>query len=366
MTSAPYGKVLAGNSESIRRAYDTFSAQPVDLVLPSEQNEAPRGSKPHGIFAEPPGAKDTIPFLAKDGDLEDEYQKTIARPVSVTGPGTFFRRAARTLLFEPTAEKGWWFERVDLPKDLPTLVSVRNVWTTARNIVLRSGSPHNYMRMVEHIIALKLGMGIDNLLIKVYSGDPPLFDRGSMDIVEALESAGIRKQNAPVPYVTVRETATIGGENGGFLTFAPHDGRKKLTIDCAIDFKNAIGKQRIRFDLTTKIFRQGAEARTNTNTAVKLYCRTLGLLFADIRNSGYTNKNILIAGRRRYLNEPKLIYNGKSLEAVWHRAIMDLLAAVALIDSGRFVGKIISYKSGHALDADMIRLLYKHNLLIAV
>jgi len=337
MTNAPYGKIIAGNAESIRRAYDVFSSQPLDAVLASEQN-----------------------------DLEDVNQKTIAQPVSVTGPGTFFRRAARTLLFEPTAEKGWWFERTDLPRDLPTLVSVRNVWTTARNIVLRSGSPHNYMRMVEHIIALKLGMGIDNLLIKAGAGDPPLFDRGSMDIVEALESAGTREQNAPVPYVTVKETITIGGENGSFLTFAPHDGRKKLTFDCAIDFQNAIGKQRIKFDLTRKLFRDKAMARTNTTTTMKLYCLTIGKLFADIRNMGYTNKNILIAGKRRYLNAPRLMQDGKSLEAVWHRAIMDLLAAVALIDCGRFAGKITSYKSGHALDADMIRLLYRHNLLMTV
>lgn len=142
MTDTPYGKIIAGDSEIVRRAYDVFLSQPVDLILNSDQS-----------------------------GLEDDFQKTIARPVSVTGPGTFFRRAERTLLFEPSAEKGWWFERIDLPKDLPTSVSIRNVWTTARNIVLRSGSPHNYMRMVEHIIALKLGMGIDNLLIKVTSGD---------------------------------------------------------------------------------------------------------------------------------------------------------------------------------------------------
>jgi UDP-3-O-acyl-N-acetylglucosamine deacetylase len=187
-----------------------------------------------------------------------------------------------------------------------------------------------------------------------------------MDLVEALESAGTMRQKEPAPYVTVRETVSICSDNGSFLVFMPAAGNKRLTIDCALDFPNAIGKQRIMFDLTPQIFRQGAEARTNTNTAVKLYCQTLGLLFADIRNSGYTSKNILIAGRRRYLNAPKLIHNGKSLEAAWHRAIMDLLAAVALIDRGRFAGKIISYRSGHALDVAMVTLLYKHNLLVAV
>jgi len=332
--TTPYGKILAGNAEDVRRAFDLFSAQPVDWT---------------GEVAV--------------GGHADEFQTTIARPVSVTGPGTFFRREARTLSFEPSATEGWWFERADLANDLPTLVSVRNVWTTARNIVLRSGSEHNYMRMVEHIIALKLGMGIDNLAIKVNSGDPPLFDRGSLDLVEALDSAGIVGAKEKAHYVTVREPVCMGSENGGFLAFLPAEGQKRLTIDCAIDFNNAIGRQRIKFDLEKKLFGEKAVARTNTNSAVRFYYYTVGQLFADIRNSGYTSRNILIAGRKKYLNEPKLMHNGKSLEAVWHRAVMDLLAAVALIDRGRFVGKIISYKSGHTLDVDMIRMLYKRDLL---
>ena len=68
-----------------------------------------------------------------------------------------------------------------------TYVSIRNVWTSARNIVLRSGNPHNYLRMVEHIIALRLGMGVDDVVISTNSGDPPLFDRSSVDLVEAVE-----------------------------------------------------------------------------------------------------------------------------------------------------------------------------------
>lgn len=137
----------------------------------------------------------------------------------------------------------------------------------------------------------------------------------------------------------------------------------KLIIDCAVDFKSAIGKQRIRFVVNNKTFRHGALARTNANFWMMLFCKTIGKLFADIRNLGYTTKNILIAGRHRYFNEPKLIYDGKSLEAVWHRAVLDLLAAVALIDRGRFAGTIISYKSGHVLDVEMIRNLYRLDLL---
>ena len=192
MNQEPYGVILAGDADEVRRAYDKFAQQPVDWDLTGEPPDPP-----------------------------DRCQVTIRKPVKVTGSGTFFGREHRTLTFEPTALEGWWFDRVDQPLSLPIKVSVRNVWTTIRNIVLRSGSPHNYMRMVEHIIALRLGLGIDNLMIKADSGDPPLFDRGSIDLVEALADAGTEPSTAPVVYVTVKEAVTMGGANGSFVTLLP-------------------------------------------------------------------------------------------------------------------------------------------------
>jgi UDP-3-O-acyl-N-acetylglucosamine deacetylase len=148
------------------------------------------------------------------------------------------------------------------------------------------------------------------------------------------------------------------------LTFLPaENGRRQLHVDCAVDFRSAISRQRVRFDVTRKVFRHGAYARTNTTLGRMLYCRTAGKIFADIRNLGYTLKNILVAGRWRYFNAPRMVHNGKSLEAVWHRASLDLLATVALIDRRRFAGRIISFKAGHTLDVEMIRQIHQRGLL---
>ena len=86
--------------------------------------------------------------------------------------------------------------------------------------------------------------------------------------------------------------------------------------------------------------------------------------FADVRNLGYNNNNVLIASKNKYINQPRLIYNNKSLEAVWHRSVLDLLAAIALIPDGRFVGHISSYKAGHRLDCELIRQLYLNQILV--
>lgn len=336
-----FGTILTGDASVLARAYERFDAQPVDWDLSGSPPATPH-----------------------------RMQKTIARAVSASGPGTFFGKATRRITFEPTDLEGWWFVRDDLPDSLPVRVSIRNVWTTGdvvSNIVLRSGPPQNYVRMVEHIVALKVGLEIDNVLIRVESGDPPLFKRGSLDLVEALEGAGTVAQERPVRYFTVKERVTVGLPNGSFLIFDPHrEGPPKLTVDVGIDFPTAIGKQRIRFPLNYEHFRRGAEARTNTSFAKMVYVKTVGRIFADIRNLGYTMDNIVVASRWGYANEARLKHNGKSLEAVWHRAVLDLFAAIALLEEGRFAGHITSSRAGHFLDCLAMRLLYKRGLLVPV
>lgn len=335
--SYPIGKVLLGETQAVRQAYERFHAQAVDVV---------------DVVDGPSGFSDR--------------RTTLAGERSVTGPGTFYGRAQRTLTFGPSEDHGWWIDRTDLSEQLKTHVTVRNVWTSARNIVLRSGNPHNYLRMVEHIVALRLGMGVDDVVIRVNSGDPPLFERSSMDLVEAIEQAGVVERPEPARYVTVKEPVTFGGDRGDFLTFLPpENGERKLRLDCAIDFSSVIGKQRIVFDVTPKTFKHGAFARTNASHQQMLMVRTFGFLFADTRNLGYTPDNILIHGKKKFYGEPRFVQpeSGKALEPVWHRATLDLLAAIALIDAGRFVGRVVSYRAGHTLDVRAVAQLYLHNLL---
>lgn len=335
MASKPYGRVIIGEAAEMDAGYRHWEQQPVDQEM-----------------------------LRDDGGYTPR-QTTLGGVASVTGPGTFFGKTQRTLTFEPADSGGWRFDREDLPDSLPISVSPETIWTTVRNIVLSSGSPHNYMRMVEHIVALRTGLGIDHVLIRMNAGDPPLFDRSSMPLVEAFDAVGTRTLQASARYVTVREPVAAMGPYGSFLVFLPaEDGARTLEVDCALHFRTAIGKQRVRFTVTPETFRYGAAARTNTNFWMMLYCKTIGKIFADVRHLGYTTRNILVAGKHHYINRPLLIHNGKSLEAGWHRATLDLLAAVALIDRGRLAGKVISCKAGHALDCRMVQQLSEGDWLV--
>lgn len=340
-TISDLGKVLEGNEEALKSAFSSFRSIPVDLDWSGEE-PMPRIANP----------------------------RTIARPVEVSAPGTFSKNSIRTLRLEPTEQPGWWLQRCDIPDSLPIKVSVRNVWTTGEivsNIVLRSGSPHNYVRLVEHIIALKAGMDVDNLLIKFESGDPPLFNEGSKELVEAINSAGRKELPGKVRYFTVKERVSLLTSHGGILRIDPaEEGSVALEIDCVRDFPNAIGKQRIRFMSNERSFLHGSTARTNSTARQKLFVMTIGKLFPESRNLGYNNKNVLIAGKRKYSNTATHFENGKSLEAAWHRAILDLLAALALIEEGRFAGKIVDYKGGHYPDVEMVKLMYANDVLVEI
>lgn len=335
----PQGRTIFGSDAEIDKSFAAFSAQ-----HPDEIRLAP---------------DDTPPLPA--------HRTTIAAEMSVSGVGTFRGKERRTLTFAPSSIHGWHIRRTDQSEQLDTSCDISNLWTSARNLVLRSGSPHNYLRMVEHIIALKAGMGVDDVVIKTNSGDPPLFDKSSIPLVEALESAKIIETAEKASYTTVAEPLRFGGKRGDFLLFIPaKPGQKFLRLDVAISWNTVIGSQRIILDVTPSIFKYGAFARTNATHRQYQLARTIGLLFAETRNLGYNMQNILIHGRRKFYNTPRFLdeASGKALEPVWHRAVLDLLAAIAIMTPDRFTGTVVSYRAGHTLDCDAVRAIRRRDLLV--
>ena len=331
------GKVVFGSSAKIAAAYERFSAQEIDEV-----RLAPDRSSPFPL-----------------------RRRTISKEVSVAGIGTFRGSEKQTLTFAPSTRPGWWIRRMDLPEQLDTFVDIANLWTSAQNLVLRSGSPHNYLRMVEHIVALKTGLGVDDVLLKVNSGDPPLFDQSSLPLVEAMDGAGVVESDTPATFVTVKEPVAFGGNRGDFLLFLPaKPGERNLRVDCAISWDTVIGRQRVLFDVTADTFRYASFARTNATHRQYILAKTVGKLFAATRNWGYNDRNILIHGPTRFYTEPRFEHEGKFLEPVWHRATLDLMAALALTGSDRFAGTVVSYRAGHTLDCDAVRALYRNDLLV--
>lgn len=333
------GKTVFGCADAIAAAYERFRFQPIDETRLATDRSCPFGP----------------------------VRRTLEGEAPVAGVGTFKGSCKQTLTFAPSDKPGWWIRRMDQSSQLDTFVDISNLWTSAQNLVLRSGSPHNYLRMVEHIIALRVGLGVDDVLLKVNSGDPPLFDQSSLPLIKAMEHAKIVDTNRESTYVTVKEPVAFGGSRGDFLLFLPaENGERNLRVDCAISWNTVIGNQRILFDVTPETFRYASFARTNATRKQYLLAKTVGKLFAATRNWGYNDKNILIHGKRKFYTQPRFPVGDKFLEPIWHRATLDLLAAIALVGDERFVGTVVSYRAGHTLDCDAIRALRRNDLLVRV
>ncbi len=333
----PKCRLVVGSQASLDAALARFNAQPIDDVRLSETGSGWRSGR-----------------------------TTLAAETSVAGVGTFRGRERRTITFAPSQKPGWWIRRTDQPEQLDTAVDIANLWTSAGNIVLRSGSPHNYLRMVEHIVALKGGLGLDDVVLKTNSGDPPLFDDSSRPLVEAVQAAGIVEAGGVASYVTVSEPLAFSGPRGDFLLFLPDDGSRRLRLDVAINWHTVIGDQRIVFDVTPETFAYGSHARTNATHRQYQLVKAFGWLRADRRHLGYNMDNILIHGRTRWYGAPRYPLAGtdKFLEPVWHRATLDLLAALSLTGPDRFVGTVVSYRAGHTQDCNAVRALYRNELLV--
>ena len=331
------GRIVFGSAASVDAAYRLFREQPIDETRLS----------------------------GKAGSAFPDRRRTLSGEAVIAGIGTFQGRTRQTLAFAPSERPGWWIRRMDQPEQLDTKVDISNLWTSAQNLVLRSGSQHNYLRMVEHIIALKCGLGVDDVLLKVYSGDPPLFDQSSIPLIETVDRAGIEETQEPATWVTVKEPLAFGGSRGDFLLFLPAaGGSRSLRIDCAISWNTVIGRQRVLFDVTPETFRYAAFARTNATHRQYIFVKTIGRLFAATRNLGYNEQNILIHGPKRFYTEPRFHVGEKFLEPVWHRATLDLMAALSLFGEHRFCGTVVSFRAGHTLDCDAVRAICRNNLLV--
>ena len=88
------GRIVAGDKKAIEKAIGKWAGQKVD--------------DRRVVAGEDAG------FSAK--------RTTIGGPVSVTGPGTFYGKAKRTLVFRPSSRPGWWIKRTDQFEQLPVEV----------------------------------------------------------------------------------------------------------------------------------------------------------------------------------------------------------------------------------------------------
>jgi UDP-3-O-acyl-N-acetylglucosamine deacetylase len=245
---------------------------------------------------------------------------TIARPASLIGVDEMGRRAAVRLSPAGPAA-GIWFNG-------SVRATVANAEASGHATCLGRG--RGCVRMVEHLLAACLGLGVTDLAVEVKGVGLPIGDGSAEPYVRLLTKTGIvRYKCGPGPARLKRPVRVKEGAR--FIAAVPARG---LIINCLTRFPE-FGPQFCSFALTAASFlKDVAPARTlaQTDASPSVLKQKLGLRF-ELKRAG----RFVCAERWRFRNEP-----------CRHKAL-DLLGDIALL--GRpLEAKVFAYMPGHRLN----------------
>src|SRR5215210_3616226 len=130
-------------------------------------------------------------------------QRTLVRPVSVTGFGYFSGRDIRVEFWPAAEHAGVTFVRHDIGSAarIPADAALR-IEQPRRTTLELNGIR---VEMVEHVLAALSGMRVDNCEVWVDAAEMPGCDGSAKAFVAAIDAAGIVEQRASVRQVVVGE-----------------------------------------------------------------------------------------------------------------------------------------------------------------
>lgn len=277
-------------------------------------------------------------------------QRTLAGSACVAGFGYWSGKDV-TVEFRPALPgAGIVFFRSDLPQARPIPASVERRVEVPRRTALALGAAS--VEMVEHILAALYGLGIDNCEIHASGAEMPGCDGSALPFVEALTAAGIVEQPPAKRRLIVTEVTRVG--NDETWVEARPGKPDQLSIKYRLDYgpESAIGRQTIELAIDENSFlRELAAARTFLLEEEAQWLRSRGL------GSRVTNRDLLVFGSAGVIDNELRFED----ECVRHKAL-DLVGDLALAGCD-IAGHIIAFRSGHRLNAELVRVLLKEGRL---
>ncbi|NIL98433.1 MAG: UDP-3-O-[3-hydroxymyristoyl] N-acetylglucosamine deacetylase [Planctomycetales bacterium] len=242
-------------------------------------------------------------------------------------------------------DSGIVFVRHDLasPVRIPALVANR-IETPRRTSLSKDGAT---IEMVEHILAALAGLGIDNCEVWVDQTEMPGCDGSSQQFVDALQVAGLVAQDALRQQLIVRQVTRLGDSEYWIEAQPSQDGT--TTIRYRLDYAAAtpaIGRQTAEFSLDREVFcRELASCRTFMLDQEAKWLLSQGF------GQRVQPSDVLVFDQEGPI-ENELRYED---ECVRHK-ILDIVGDLSLAGC-RIVGKIVAHRSGHRLNAELVKAL---------
>lgn len=268
-------------------------------------------------------------------------QQTLREPVRLSGIGLHSgNRVAMGLLPAPP-HSGIRFRRIDLEGQPEIEAHIDNVVETTRSTTLGKGNVR--VHTVEHILAALTGCGVDNALVELDAGEPPVTDGSAREYSRVIEAAGIVPQGEAREIYSVTEPIEMSSGDT-FMAMFPHD---RLKVTCTSSDRQGRHTQCRSIELSAETWaREIAPARTFCFFEEIEYLIKNGL----IKGGGLENA-VVIRDDAVLTTEPLRFAD----EFVRHK-ILDIVGDLSLV--GRPVaGHVVAVRPSHASNCELARLI---------
>lgn len=275
-----------------------------------------------------------------------QVQQTIAKSVAVEGKGLFSGRPVHMTFYPAPANHGVVFVRKD-QGGLSIPANVSHVMPALRRTSLRNGEAT--VDTCEHCLSAIAGLRLDNLRIELDGPELPAMDGSAKPFFDLLEQAGCTPTDAPRARLVVREPVVVQ-EGDAVVAAVPCD-EPEMQVIYELDYgaQCPIGRQLRTFDFSNGDYaHEIAPART--------------FILADeareLRNHGMgthlSANDVLVISDDGPLGDYPMRFDD---EPVRHK-MLDLIGDLYLLGAP-IQGRIIAYKSGHALNHELVRALVR-------
>lgn len=169
-----------------------------------------------------------------------EYQTTINKPFTLSGPGLHTGKYTHATLKPAPADTGIVLLRTDLEKMVSIPARAENVHDTNHGTTLAVGEV--MVSTIEHMMSALHGMHVDNVFVEVDGPEIPILDGSARLWVNQITEVGLVTLEKERKYIILPQRVEWQDSKSGILMIAePADDFK---VDCRIEFESVlIGSQ---------------------------------------------------------------------------------------------------------------------------
>lgn len=266
-----------------------------------------------------------------------EKQQTLLKEISYTGNGLHSGKEVTMTLKPADVNTGIVFVRTDLAEKPRIHAKAEMVTSTVRATTISEDGISVFT--IEHLMGALCMMGIDNCVVEMSSGEPPVMDGSGLEFSKLILKAGRKEQEADRDIYVLKETVTVY-DGSKYIMALPYDGYR-ISFTSLNDYP-LIGDQYYDVDLTEESFLEEiAAARTIGFMDQVEQMQKMGL------GLGGTLENAVIYDNDKCLSELRF-----KDELVRHK-ILDVIGDLYLL--GRMKAHIIAVGTGHAYNSQLAK-----------